>query len=97
MFQQTDRHFLRIYDLTKAQKNPRQPAAHQEEALKKLSQWFNQAQPKPQHKGGILVLPTGGGKTFTADRFLCTAPLPSGYKVLWLAHTHHLLVQAFYS
>lgn len=97
MLQQTDRHFLRIYDLTKAQKHPRQPAAHQEEALKKLSQWFNQVQPKPQHKGGILVLPTGGGKTFTADRFLCTDPLPNGYKVLWLAHTHHLLEQAFYS
>ncbi|OKH36023.1 hypothetical protein NIES2119_18690 [[Phormidium ambiguum] IAM M-71] len=97
MLQQTDRHFLRIYDLTKAQKHPRQPAAHQEEALKKLSQWFNQAQPQPQHKGGILVLPTGGGKTFTADRFLCTDPLPNGYKVLWLAHTHHLLEQAFYS
>jgi len=44
-----------------------------------------------------LVLPTGGGKTLTADRFLCTAPLSDGYKVLWLAHTHHLLDQAFYS
>lgn len=42
----------------------------------------------------MLVLPTGGGKTFTAVRFLCHNPIAQGYKVLWLAHTHHLLEQA---
>ncbi len=41
------------------------------------------------------MLPTGGGKTFTATRFLCRGPLSQGYKVLWLAHTHHLLDQAY--
>jgi superfamily II DNA or RNA helicase len=41
-------------------------------------------------------LPTGGGKTFTAERFLCMNIIPKGYKVLWLAHTHHLLDQAFH-
>lgn len=46
-------------------------------------------------RGGIMVLPTGGGKTFTAARFLCRGPLSQGYKVLWLAHTHHLLNQAY--
>jgi len=45
----------------------------------------------------ILVLPTGGGKILTAVRFLCTEALSDGYKVLWLAHTHHLLEQAFES
>ena len=29
-----------------------------------------------------------------AVRFLCEWPLSEGYKVLWLAHTHHLLEQA---
>lgn len=42
-------------------------------------------------------MPTGGGKTFTAIRFLCRTALSDGYKVLWLAHTHHLLEQAYYS
>ena len=28
-------------------------------------------------------------------RFLCRNPLSKGYRVLWLAHTHHLLEQAF--
>lgn len=86
--------FYREYNLTQTQKQPKDPAAHQHEALDKLHKWF-----KKQHSdaGGILVLPTGGGKTLTADRFLCTDPLSDGYKVLWLAHTHHLLDQAFYS
>jgi superfamily II DNA or RNA helicase/5-methylcytosine-specific restriction endonuclease McrA len=34
-------------------------------------------------------------KTFVAIRFLCIKALSDGYKVLWLAHTHHLLEQAF--
>ena len=86
--------FYREYDLTKAQRQPKVPASHQHEALNKLHKWY-----KTNHSdaGGILVLPTGGGKTLTADRFLCTHPLSDGHKVLWLAHTHHLLDQAFYS
>jgi superfamily II DNA or RNA helicase len=42
----------------------------------------------------VLVIPTGGGKTFTASHFLCRSALSDGFKVLWLAHTHHLLEQA---
>ena len=86
--------FFRTYDLTKTQKQPQEPAAHQREALDKLYKWF---QEKHSNAGGILALPTGGGKTFTAVRFLCREALSDGYKVLWLAHTHHLLEQAFYS
>lgn len=96
MSQQTERDFERTYPLTKPQKQPKDPAAHQHEALAKLQQWFKE-QSKNKQSGGILVLPTGGGKTLTAHRFLCTHPLPNDYKVLWLAHTHHLLEQAFYS
>ena len=92
--QQSD--FYRPYNLPVARKysSKKEPAAHQSEALNKLQQWFGQ---KLSPAGGILVLPTGGGKTFTATRFLCTQPLSEGYKVLWLAHTHYLLEQAFYS
>lgn len=88
--------FYRQYDLIKARKEPSilNLAAHQFKALKNLNKWFNKKNP---NKGGILVLPTGGGKTFTAIRFLCEGPLSQGYKVLWLAHTHHLLEQAFFS
>ncbi len=82
------------YPLAEARRYPsgKVPAAHQEEALRRLRRWFTQpAAPR----GGILVLPTGGGKTFTATRFLTEGPLSRGHKVVWLAHTHHLLDQAF--
>ncbi len=70
------------------------PAPHQAVALGKMGKWYGELGGKED--GGILVLPTGGGKTFTAVHFLATGPLSDGYKVLWLAHTHHLLEQAFH-
>ena len=87
--------FFVEYDLRKARKNPslRTLAPHQTAAIGKLQSWFaSSARPR----GGLMVLPTGGGKTFTAIRFLCQEPLSQGYKVLWLAHTHHLLEQSFF-
>jgi len=84
----------RDYDLTLARQRPstRIEASHQTEALAKLRAWYETTTAGPA--GALLVLPTGGGKTFTAVRFLCRHPLSDGYKVLWLAHTHHLLEQA---
>lgn len=81
------------YPLLEARREPsqKQPASHQIQALGKLRTWFNGP---AESRGGILVLPTGGGKTFTAQRFLTTLPLSQGQKVIWLAHTHHLLDQA---
>lgn len=86
--------FYREYDLIKARQSTsrKKPEAHQSEALQGLQEWFKK--PLAPDAGGILVLPTGGGKTFTAVRFLCAQVLSQGYKVLWLAHTHHLLEQA---
>jgi ATP-dependent helicase IRC3 len=91
------RNFYREYNLNEARRNrsKKEPASHQTAALDHLYQWY-QSNPKP-YAGGILVLPTGGGKTFAGIRFLCRTALSDGYKVLWLAHTHHLLEQAFQS
>lgn len=88
--------FSATYNLREARKRPsqRMPAAHQSAALGKLRSWFESS--PTDSRGGLMVLPTGGGKTFTAIRFLCSGPLAQGYKVLWLAHTHHLLEQAFH-
>lgn len=90
--------FYRRYDLREARKQPptKTPAAHQTDALGKLHDWYHGPTPG-EDKGGLLVLPTGGGKTYTAVHFLCRGPLSDGYKVLWLAHTHHLLEQVFHS
>ncbi|HXV42898.1 MAG TPA: DEAD/DEAH box helicase family protein, partial [Anaerolineae bacterium] len=99
MSEQLTSKFYRPFNLEdeRKQRHPlsRDPVAHQKKALDKLHVWFkNKHVP---HAGGILVFPTGGGKTFAASHFLCDGPLSKGYKVLWLAHTHHLLEQAFFS
>ena len=88
--------FYSVFDLSTARLNrsKKTPASHQHMALGKLHEWFQDSQ-KNSGAGGIVVLPTGGGKTYTAAHFLCSEPLSHGYKVLWLAHTHHLLEQAF--
>lgn len=89
--------FYREYDLTDARRRAaaKSPAPHQADALRELDKWYKSAPAEP--RGGILVLPTGGGKTFTACHFICRNPLSDGFKVLWLAHTHHLLEQAHFS
>ncbi len=94
-----DRQFYCEYDLREARKRTtwsesiREPASHQKMAIDTMTKWYK-SHPKP-YAGGILVLPTGGGKTFTALRFLCKTALSDGFKILWLAHTHHLLEQAY--
>lgn len=88
--------FYRSYDLIQCRErlSKKPEATHQKEAITKLKNWFES---KEYPSGAIIALPTGSGKTFTAVRFLCKNVIPKGYKVIWLAHTHHLLEQAFYS
>ena len=69
------------------------PFQHQVEAFAKLNQTFNFGSDKPG--SGILVLPTGAGKTFTAVRWLSTQVIPKNIKVLWLAPSFYLVDQAF--
>ena len=42
---------------------------------------------------GLVVMPTGSGKTRTAVTWLCEGPLRSGQKVLWVTHRRELLEQ----
>lgn len=71
------------------QKNP---FPHQTRAFEELSKNFSF--PINSYKGGLLVLPTGGGKTFTAVNWICRNVLPKNIKVLWLAQSSYLLNQA---
>ncbi|WP_230968151.1 DEAD/DEAH box helicase family protein [Nostoc sp. WHI] len=68
------------------------PFQHQIEAFEALSQTFKFGSEKPG--SGILVLPTGAGKTFTAVRWLCDHVIPKNIKILWLAPSFYLLDQA---
>ncbi|WP_192881709.1 DEAD/DEAH box helicase family protein [Nostoc sp. CENA543] len=69
------------------------PFQHQIEAFNALSKTFKFGSEKPG--SGILVLPTGAGKTFTAVRWLSEHVIPKNIKILWLAPSFYLLDQAF--
>lgn len=66
--------------------------AYQLEAIETINQAYRSY---PQMRG-LLVLPTGGGKTTTAVEWVLPHLL-KGKRVLWLAHRHELLEQAYQS
>lgn len=68
--------------------SPKELYAHQNEAIKALNQKNKSA------FEGLLVLPTGGGKTLTAVHWLLRNFIDKRKKVLWIAHRHELLNQA---
>jgi len=43
---------------------------------------------------GLLVMPTGSGKSRTASYFLIREMVSRGYQILWLVHRHMLIDQA---
>lgn len=71
-----------------AGEDPRELYAHQNEAIKALDA------KNTSSFEGLLVLPTGGGKTLTAVRWLLRHFIGQRKKVLWVAHRHELLDQA---
>lgn len=67
---------------------PRNLYIHQKEAIKELTK-----QSEKEIFKSLLVIPTGGGKTFTAVYWVLKEMINSKRKVLWLAHRHELLNQ----
>ncbi|MDZ7969022.1 MAG: DEAD/DEAH box helicase, partial [Nostoc sp. DedSLP03] len=67
---------------------PKELYSHQNEAIKALNETNKNA------FEGLLVLPTGGGKTLTAIHWLLRNFINKNKKVLWIAHRHELLDQA---
>jgi superfamily II DNA or RNA helicase len=74
-------------------RDPREPHPYQIEAWQRLSAHLAEAE-----RGGIfrglLVMPTGSGKTYAAVRWLLSSVVARGLRVLWLAHRAELLNQA---
>ncbi len=81
-----------IKNLQKNAQNSRQPFEHQEKAFRNMSKLFKF--PIQGYKGSLLVLPTGGGKTFTSVNWICRNVVSKNIKVLWLAPSLYLLEQA---
>jgi len=62
---------------------------HQQESVRRLMGWWNE----PSKRAGVLCLPTGGGKTRTAVKFVLSEVIKTK-KVLWLTHRDELMNQA---
>lgn len=62
----------------------------QREAVSSLRTYFIEE----NRQRGMLVLPTGSGKTRTAVYFLLHDMVSQGYQVVWIAHRYMLLEQA---
>ena len=70
--------------------NPRKLQNHQQDAiiaLDNLNKNFS-------NYSTLIVLPTGGGKTYTASNWLLKNAIDKNKKILWLAHRQLLLEQA---
>ena len=70
--------------------NPRTLQQHQDAAIKALDNLNKNF----SAYSTLIVLPTGGGKTYTASTWLLRNALDKGKKILWLAHRQTLLEQA---
>ena len=69
--------------------NTRTPYAHQKSAMEALDK-INQE----TSYSTLVVLPTGGGKTYTASMWLLKNAIDKKKKILWIAHRQMLLDQA---
>jgi ATP-dependent helicase IRC3 len=72
------------------------PFPHQTEAWNALDRHFGDAKTRGVFKG-MLVMPTGAGKTHTAADWLLRNWINEGCRVLWIAHRDELLRQAAHS
>ena len=70
--------------------NPRKLQNHQSEAITAL----NNLEKNFSSYSTLIVLPTGGGKTYTASTWLLQNAIDKNKKILWIAHRQTLLEQA---
>jgi hypothetical protein len=73
----------------------REPHAYQRDAWQHLTTELGKFDRNHKFQG-MLVMPTGSGKTFTTTRWLIENHVNRGLgnRVLWIAHRHELLEQA---
>lgn len=77
------------FENNKGKSSSKTPREHQLKAQKAMTKFFLQ----DEKNAGILVLPTGGGKTYTSVYWLLKNIISKNKKVLWLADQGFLLEQ----
>jgi len=82
-----------VIDPSKQPPDPRMPFPYQVEAWNSLSACAARKD-SPGGFPGLLVMPTGAGKTYTAVHWLMENVVARGGRVMWVAHREALLEQA---
>lgn len=72
------------------------PYGYQGEAIAKLDEYFALSRNTPTgRKSGVIVMPTGSGKTFTSVSWLLDKAAANGFQIIWLVHQQELVTQAY--
>ena len=67
---------------------------HQKSAVEAMSSYFD-LDKEVQDRNGLVVMPTGSGKTYTAVNWLLSEGVAKGYRVVWLVHRQELVEQTY--
>ena len=67
---------------------------HQSEAVEAMSKYF-ELDKDISDRRGMVVMPTGSGKTYTAVIWLLKHGVANGYRVVWLVHRQELVEQTY--
>lgn len=87
------RKYTEAIDLLKSDTDNKKLHKHQLEAINSLDKYFDLSFKTEEAQSGLLVMPTGSGKTFTAVNWLLDRAMSQGFKVLWLVHRQELIEQ----
>uniref|UniRef100_UPI0025D0F87E DEAD/DEAH box helicase n=1 Tax=uncultured Selenomonas sp. TaxID=159275 RepID=UPI0025D0F87E len=85
-----------VIDTKASQADGRKPLMpYQQEAIDRLNAFFDLTGKVEEKQSGMLVMPTGSGKTFTTVTWLLSQGVAQGYRVIWLVHRQELVEQTF--
>ena len=67
---------------------------HQQNAVDALNEYYDMSGTQKSSQSGLLIMPTGSGKTFTTITWLMETAIPAGYRIVWFVHRQGLVEQA---
>ncbi|SHM39721.1 DEAD/DEAH box helicase family protein [Ruminococcus flavefaciens] len=67
---------------------------HQQAAVDAMTSYFRTSI-DTTNRNGLVVMPTGSGKTFTAVNWLLSQGVANGYRIIWLVHRQELVEQTY--
>lgn len=67
---------------------------HQKSAVDEMTKYFK-LDMDIHDRNGLVVMPTGSGKTYTAVNWLLSEGVAKGYRIVWLVHRQELVEQTY--